>query len=91
MVQIGGATTGSMSLAIAPNPVTDRAIVRYNVARGEVVKLELYNELGSMVRELVSDGSGQVVIDAGSLAAGSYTVRMRTAGGQLVERFTVTR
>ena len=91
-VKLGAATTGGMSLTVAPNPVRDRATVTLKgITEGATV--ELYSETGSLVQTLgtvTSDGT--LTLDAGTLASGSYTVRVRTTGGrQLVDRITIAR
>jgi hypothetical protein len=86
-VKLAGATTGGMKLTVAPNPVRDRATV---TLAGGVGTAELYDDAGRLVRTL-GEVSGSVTLDASDLTAGTYSVRVRTEGGQLVERITVSR
>ena len=79
-----------------PNPVRDRARVRFTLAEGASARVELYNVLGQRVQVLfegtVAAGAEQSVeIDANRLAAGVYVVRLQSGNEQATQRLTVVR
>ncbi|MDO3417247.1 T9SS type A sorting domain-containing protein, partial [Hymenobacter sp. BT770] len=70
------------SLAVFPNPVTDKATVEFRVAEGQAYSLSLYDMVGRLVRT-VSTGVGQgthtskVALGSG-LDEGIYLMRLTT-------------
>lgn len=69
-------------LTVAPNPFGGRTTVRYELARPERVRLEVFDALGRRVA-LLHDGAQaagpqQVEFDAHRLPAGTYFCRLRT-------------
>ena len=89
-------TTGTLSLAVQPNPVRGRAALAITVAEAGPVRVEVYNALGQRVLTAF-DGTaspGATVtadLDAAGLASGVYLVRLVTEAGQATQRVTVVR
>ncbi len=75
-----------------PNPVTDRAILVYQLPEATRVRLEVFDLLGRRVATLVDApqeaGIHRAVIDARTLAGGTYFYRLQAgphrAAGQMV-------
>lgn len=70
---------------LSPNPVHDSASISYKIHRSMAVSLAVYDLLGRRVATLVDDvqtaGSHEVVFDASRLPSGVYILRL-TAGDQ---------
>jgi hypothetical protein len=94
-VAVIGGTTGGYALTVLPNPVRTTGSVAYRAPRGERVTIELYDIEGGLVSTILSstsEGEGAVAIDAGALASGRYTVRLRSQSGVTIdETLTVTK
>ena len=71
---------------VVPNPVANFAVVSYTVPTEAPVSLELYDELGRKVRTLVTEtekqGTYQIEIQTGGLAAGMYHLLLTSRGEQ---------
>jgi hypothetical protein len=90
-VEMTSAATGGMRLSVAPNPVRDRATVMLAGVTSEA-RIEVFDAAGKAVATLGTlSSNGTVTLDATTLAAGTYTVRVRTATATLVERITVAK
>jgi hypothetical protein len=67
-----------------PNPFNPTTTIKFDLAKESVVKLNVYNYNGQLVRSLVdgqmSAGYHAVNFDASSLSAGVYYYTMQTAG-----------
>ena len=79
-----------------PNPASGRATVGFSVAEAGPVRLAVYDALGREVAVLVdrgvSAGRHEAVFDGPSLVAGTYLVRLSTAGGAIAtQRLTLLR
>jgi photosystem II stability/assembly factor-like uncharacterized protein len=72
-----------------PNPVSDRAVIRYTLPEEAHVALRVYDALGREVAVLAEGaqtaGRYEVVFDAGELPAGVYLYRLE-AGGAITAR-----
>ena len=72
----------SYGLGHYPNPVSETAVVRFELPRDEEATITVYDVLGRRVAELAkgshSAGSYEVVFDADRLAAGLYLYRLET-------------
>jgi hypothetical protein len=85
--------------AITPNPVMGRAHVAFTLAHDGHVTLEVLDVMGRQVASLLDGertaGRHDLVWSASTpgahVGAGVYFVRLRTADGTLVRRFSVTR
>ena len=86
------AASGAAPLVLsppAPNPVADRAVVRYRAPGGTRVRLTLYDAAGRRVgvlRDDVADGSDTpLTLDGSALAPGLYVLDLE-GGGHRVRR-----
>lgn len=78
--------------APVPNPVRQRATLRYELPEKRPVVIAVYDALGRKVRRLVNEpqaGQQQVHLDATALPAGVYFVQMRTGSAIEIQRFVV--
>ncbi|HLA63073.1 MAG TPA: T9SS type A sorting domain-containing protein [Rhodothermales bacterium] len=86
---------GAADLALVPNPVTGSGVVRYVVPEAAHVRVAVYDVLGREVAVLADreQGAGRydVALAAGSLAPGTYLVRLTAGEATLVRRVTVAR
>jgi hypothetical protein len=81
--------------AVAPNPVTDAASVRFVLPDVGTARLALYDALGREVAVLAegeySEGAHTAALGAARLAPGLYVARLTSAYGAAVRRITVVR
>ncbi len=67
-------------LSTYPNPFNPTTIIRYSIARAEIVRLTIHDNLGREVAELANGkkegGVYIVTFDAGSLSSGVYICRL---------------
>ena len=80
-------------LSVWPNPSAGQATVAFSVETAGAVRLSVVDALGREVAVLVEGaveaGRHQAVVDAGSLPAGTYLVRLVPADGEVAtERLT---
>jgi uncharacterized protein (TIGR03790 family) len=89
------AAGGSGILSIAPNPADSRAVIRYRVAGGGEVRLEVFDMLGRPVTTLVDKplptGEYSAVVATEELPAGIYICRLTGAGGTQIARAVLHR
>jgi subtilisin family serine protease len=91
------AAAGALSLEVAPNPLRDRAGVRYGLPRAGEVTVSVYDVSGRLVRTLVrgprSAGThtAEWAPEGPGAAPGVYFVRMSAGGGSLTRKVTVLR
>jgi hypothetical protein len=81
---------------IAPNPLREQATLRFTTRESESVTVGLYDVLGRRVETLHKGRVGanqtaQVNIDASSLSAGTYFLRVQGESFTKTERVTVAR
>ncbi|HYE58996.1 MAG TPA: T9SS type A sorting domain-containing protein, partial [Rhodothermales bacterium] len=78
-----------------PNPVRGQATVRFSVASGERVRLEVFDLLGKRVAVLLDGertaGVHEVAWDAGTLASGVYLLRLQQGRNTQVQQAVVVR
>jgi hypothetical protein len=87
-----------MTLVVSPNPLRNRAVVRYTLPRESYVNLQLVDNAGRVVGDLVSSrqspGSYRInwsVGSASAISAGVYFLRFSGPGSSLVTRVVVAR
>ena len=77
------ATTGLVG--VFPNPARGAAAISVGLAEAQRVRVSVYDVLGREVSVLVDEvkeaGTYRFALDAQNLSAGTYVVRMTTAGG----------
>lgn len=82
-------------MGAAPNPVSGRADVRFELVQGGHVTLDVYDALGRKVATLVDGvraaGAQSADLDASGLSAGVYFVRLTTDSAALTRSLTVLR
>jgi len=93
---VRGGPDGLTLLGTAPNPVRQRATVRYGIpeaaARGGEATLQLYDVMGRQVRSIQLEGEAgrhERRLDVSGLASGMYLLRLRAAGEVRVQKLTV--
>ena len=78
-----------------PNPSAQQATVRYEVPQAATVEIAVYDVLGRRVETVVNGqvpaGREQRTLQTGTLAPGTYFVRMRLGDTVHTERLTVVR
>ena len=79
-----------------PNPARGAAQVRLSVATATTATVEVYNTLGQRVAVLaaaqtLAPGTHVLALDAGTLAAGVYVVRVQAGGTVTTQKLTVVR
>ena len=69
---------------IYPNPVTDAVNVEFTLQRNRQVKLQLYDELGKLVKRVKKDnykiGTNKIQLEIGSLKSGIYFISLTFEG-----------
>ena len=87
--------TSRSVVSIFPHPVRDAAILRYAIPAGGDVHLALFDAAGRQVRTMVDEtlrgGVHEVQFDRGSLAAGLYFSRLRSAGYESIRKIVIAR
>jgi hypothetical protein len=85
----------SLRITNCPNPVTDQVTLKWQVPGRMPVSVNLYDASGRMVRNLYGANdnatTGTVAIDARSLAAGIYLLRLETARGSATRKIVIDR
>jgi len=83
--QAGTASLSKLTLTVVPNPFVGRTRLRYSLPAAGIVRLELYDATGRLVR-VVHDGRQDVgehvaVLNSDDLARGVYLLRLATGTG----------
>jgi hypothetical protein len=90
-----GLNSPSLRITNYPNPVTDQVTLKWQVPSSMPVSVDLYDATGRMVRNLYTANdnarAGTLVMDAKSLAAGIYLVRLETAKGSATRKLVIDR
>jgi hypothetical protein len=78
-----------------PNPARDQVEIRYSIAKGADVALELYDAAGRLVKVLDAGmhgaGEQRVMVDVRELASGVYHYRLTANGVSVSKTMTVAR
>ncbi len=72
-------------VTLAPNPASDRVLIRNNNAQA-MKHITVLNAVGAVVRELNAQNGKEQSIDLSGLAAATYMVRIEFDGGAIVVR-----
>ena len=84
-----------LRISNCPNPVTDRVTLKWQVPSSTPVSVNLYDATGRVVRNLYTANdnarAGTLVMEAKSLAAGIYLVRLETGKGSATRKLVVDR
>jgi len=76
----------------APNPFTENTIIRYNLAeKAGQCSIDVLDIGGKVVKsfKFLGSGSGQLLLEAGSLPAGTYTYALFVAGKSVDSKIMV--
>ena len=93
IVAVKGATTNIndfellSALNIYPNPTSGRLMVNLNLNTKETLDLTLYNVLGEMVHQHITEpftGAQNIQLDLNHLTSGHYRLAIRTDSGKLL-------
>ena len=91
----GGPEAGALGLAVGPNPTRGGATARVTLAQAGPARLALYDVLGREVAVVAEGafaaGTTLVTVDAGSLPAGAYVLRLTAEGAAATTRLSVVR
>ncbi len=77
---------------VIPNPNNGQFTLRYKLAKPGMIEFKLYNVLGEVVFRKTthsSNSSGEVLIDAKTLASGIYVVRIENGGYSIEEKLLI--
>jgi hypothetical protein len=89
------ASAVALTVNVAPNPVAQTASVSYNVREAGRVTLGLYNAVGELVATLadadMTAGMHMADLNAASLPAGRYIVKLNNAGNVFTSSVTIVR
>ncbi len=80
---------------IFPNPVTDKAMIQYQLPEAGQVNISVYSMDGKLLKTMVSEwkqpGIYQVSLNTNNYSAGSYIFKMTTEGFYNTKTFVVTK
>lgn len=80
---------------IFPNPVTDKAMIQYQLPVAGQVNISVYSMDGKLLKTLVNEwaqpGIYQVSLNTNTFSAGSYVFKMTSAGFYNTKTFVVTK
>lgn len=69
-----------------PNPFNQTTTIRYSIPNNTTANIVIYNSNGTIVKSIKANNSGVAVIDAGGLAAGTYTYALMVNGQAATSR-----
>jgi len=85
--------TSNIDVKITPNPVSDVATIRFNMANKSNIGFQIYDLQGKLVKTInLSNqpaGTNELSIDASALGAGTYLIRMTAGTQQSSSKFVV--
>ncbi|TSA36178.1 MAG: T9SS C-terminal target domain-containing protein [Porphyromonadaceae bacterium] len=83
----------NIDVKITPNPVSDVAIIRYNMENNSNIDFQIYDLQGKLVKTInLSNqpaGANELSIDASAFGAGTYLIRMTAGTQQASSKFVV--
>lgn len=95
--RLGGESSvaGVRLYAIVPNPVAEKAAIRYYVPVEGEVRVAIYDVAGRLIREVSSEvkgiGEGIETVDVSTLPGGTYYVLLTSGDKTLSQPFTIVR
>ena len=73
-----------ITLSNYPNPFSRSTVISFDLIKEGRVQLSIYDESGRMIKSLLDQvipaGTHNITWETGNLAAGFYTVQLRTEG-----------
>lgn len=83
----------NIDVKITPNPVSDVAVIRYNMESNSNINFQIYDLQGKLVKTInLSNqpaGTNEISIDASAFGAGTYLIRMTAGTQQSSSKFIV--
>ena len=76
-------------ITVHPNPFSERVTVNIDMPKSREVQIDLLGINGQLIRQLIPNQNiqqQQLVIDLPELSAGSYLLRIRVDGEQVVKQ-----
>lgn len=64
------------SVLVFPNPVSQGAIINIKMPLDANAKIEIYNVMGKLIREILNENSSDIVVDLRGITSGIYLVRI---------------
>jgi hypothetical protein len=81
--------------SVSPNPMSDQAVINYQINTTSDVKIELYDMTGKMVKELLNEkqnyGKYSTEVDASDLNPGVYFYKISTGAYSTTEKLIIAR
>jgi lysyl endopeptidase len=78
-----------------PNPFNPKTVIKFDISKSELVKLEIYNMLGEEVTTLVNQnltpGSYSIDFDATGLSSGMYFYRIEAQDFSMTKRMVLVK
>jgi photosystem II stability/assembly factor-like uncharacterized protein len=85
--------TSVLSADVTPNPVSEKAILNYELDKMADMDIELYNEVGEVVKVIFEGksqiGLNQLSFNCAELAAGVYFVRLSDGNSAITKKIIV--
>jgi len=90
---ISESTQVAFELSVFPNPMSDKATIKFSIQKSEPVKIELYGLQGKKIKTIAEGnfdaGNHWCVLQKESLSGGMYFLMMRTNSGSSVQKLTI--
>ena len=82
-------------ISVYPNPAANDLTIEYILGKAQMIKLELFNSNGILVKELVNErksaGLNQLLMDITNLTAGAYFIKMHSESDVSNVKFEVVK
>jgi len=82
-------------ISVYPNPAANDLTIEYILGNAQMIKLELFNSNGILVKELVNErksaGLNQLLLDISNLTAGAYFIKMHSESDVSNVKFQVVK
>ncbi|MBK7798219.1 MAG: T9SS type A sorting domain-containing protein [Saprospiraceae bacterium] len=82
-------------ISVYPNPAANDLTIEYILGNAQMIKLELFNSNGILVKELVKErksaGLNQLLLDITNLTAGAYFIKMHSESDVSNVKFEVVK
>jgi len=80
MQSAGNSMAGVVLEQNQPNPFNESTMIRYTLPQGTSGVINIYNAGGILVKSFKTNGSGQAIVKANELKAGTYTYTLSVNG-----------
>jgi beta-glucanase (GH16 family) len=84
-----------IEFSVSPNPVVNTAYINYSIAKQAIVKITLYNLIGTVQNELVNEnqpaGAHTYALDASGYKAGIYLLVFESGGVKQKRKVVITK